>query len=96
MRKLLIAAAALSLTACGPDYAYTRPESAKRVCAPEPDRPVGLGAEYTAADGTVRRAVTDDENGTYLRDLRGAGQDCREKLNYVNDWFDVLDKKKVR
>lgn len=94
MRKLaLIAALALALPGCATTLAYTRPPGDKLVCADEPGRPAGQGAEYTDAQGNVRREVTDDENGAYLRDLRATGQDCRDDVNWLRDWFDKLGKK---
>ncbi len=93
MRKLALIAALLALPGCATTLAYTRPPDDKLVCAGEPGRPAGLGPQYTDANGVVRRAVTDDENGVYLSNLRVAGQDCREDVSWMRDWFDKLGKR---
>jgi hypothetical protein len=49
-------------------------------CAPEPDVP----------GDPVTGVVTDEQDAQYKRDLRGAGQDCRSKVDYLRDWFSKL------
>jgi hypothetical protein len=96
MRKLLILGLALCLTACVGEthLAFTQPPPDKLVCADEPGRPEGSGELYTDANGVQRHAITDDDNAAYLRDLRATGQDCRDDVNWLRDWFASLAKKK--
>ena len=93
MRKIAFALVALALVAgCDKKIASTpRPPEDKLVCADEPNRPVGLGPVYIDSAGVERREVTDEENGTYLRGLRGTGQSCRDDVNWLRAWFKALD-----
>lgn len=79
MRRNLIALAAASLVAGCATTQFAEPPADKLQCAPEPDVPAGTGP------------VTDAQNGAYLRDLRGAGADCRSKLSWLRDWFASLN-----
>lgn len=84
MKGLLAACAILALSACAsnPRLRYPVPPADKLVCAHEPGRPAGQGPGG---------AVTDAENGTYLRDLRGAGQSCRDDVDWLRAWFARLN-----
>lgn len=80
MKKLLlIATASLALAACG-HTGIARPSDVYLHCAPEPDVP---GDPATGV-------VTDEQDARYKGDLRGAGQDCRSKVDYIRDWFSKL------
>ncbi len=83
----LIALACLAVAACDHPVSVPRPPDDKLVCAGEPGRPVGSGPVYTDSNGVERHAVTDEENGTYLRDLRVAGQSCRDDVKWIREWF---------
>lgn len=80
MKKLLILPVLLLVAGCM-QPGFTMPDKSKLVCAPEPGRPAGLGP-----DG----AVTDAENGDYLRALRTAGGDCRSSLQWLKDYLENL------
>jgi ABC-type glycerol-3-phosphate transport system substrate-binding protein len=80
MRKIaLIGAAALALAACGQTH-IAKPSDSYLHCAPEPDVP----------GDAVTGVVTDEQDAQYKRDLRGSGQDCRSKVDYLHDWFAKL------
>jgi hypothetical protein len=89
VRALAALAALALLSGCG-GLAVARPESHMLVCREEPGRPVGTGPSYVDQNGIARNEITDEENGKYLRDLRNAGEDCRERVRYLNDWFSKL------
>lgn len=91
-RSLLACAAALLVAGCATTTQFARPPEDKLVCADEPGRPVGKGDPYTDSRGVERRAVTDEENGQYLKGLRGAGQSCRDDVNWLRAWFTSLNK----
>jgi hypothetical protein len=38
----------------------------------------------------ITGVVTDEQDAQYKKDLRGAGQDCRSKVDYLRDWFHKL------
>lgn len=78
-RMLLTIAAALAISACGSTH-IAKPSDVYLHCAAEPDVP----------GDPVTGVVTDEQDAQYKRDLRGAGQDCRSKLQYVSDWFSKL------
>ena len=90
MRKSFLLLAACALVAGCKTYDVPRPPDDKLVCDPEPGRPVGAGPVYTDSAGVERREVTDEENGTYLRSLRGSGQSCRDDVNWLREWFNRL------
>lgn len=91
MKTILCLAAVLALSACGDTgINFTPPPENKLVCKDEPSRPVGLGPEYVDANGIIRRAVTDAEDGEYKRVLREAGGDCRSNLNWVRRYLEGL------
>lgn len=71
----------------GTHLAFVKPAPDKLVCAPDPDRPVGSGPQYVDPNGVTRNQITDDDNGTYLRELRDTGQDCRSKVDWLRDFF---------
>lgn len=80
MKKLvLIAGAALALAACG-HTGVAKPSDVYLRCAAEPELP----------GDPVTGVVTDEQDAAYKRDLRGAGQDCRSKVDYLRDWFSKL------
>jgi len=81
MRKIVITLAACALVAGCKTFDVPRPPADKLTCQEEPGRPAGLGPNGE---------VTDEENGTYLRDLRATGQDCRDDVNWLRRWFDEL------
>lgn len=76
MKKIALIAAALALGACS-HMEIARPDSSKLVCAPEPALPAGP-------------LVTDEEDATYKRELRGAWHSCHSTVNYLRDWFAKL------
>jgi hypothetical protein len=78
-RIALIAAASLALAACGQTH-IAKPSDTYLHCAPEPDVP----------GDAVTGVVTDEQDAQYKRDLRGSGQDCRSKVDYLHDWFAKL------
>lgn len=78
MRAVLVLA--LLLAGCA-TVEFPRPPADKLICDAEPDRPVGLGPGG---------AVTDEENGEYLRKLRGTGQSCRDDVDWLRVWFSRL------
>lgn len=78
-RLLAITAVALALTACGHEH-IAKPSDTYLTCAAEPDVP----------GDPVTGIVTDEQDAQYKRDLRGAGQDCRSKVDYLHDWFSKL------
>ena len=82
MKKLLLALPLLLVAGCMKP-GFTMPDRTKLVCAVEPPRPVGLGPD---------NAVTDEENGKYLRQLREAGANCRSQLKWVQDYLNNLKK----
>lgn len=94
MKKLVIAVAAAALVAGCTTTRFARPPEDKLVCPDEPGRPIGKGPAYKDAKGIERRAVTDEENGEYLLDLRAAGAGCRQDVNWLRAWFDSLDKRR--
>lgn len=65
---------AMSLTGCGGNKSLiiVKPPADKLVCQSEPSVP------ETATDATVAQ---------FIVDLRGAGQDCRSNLQWLNDFF---------
>ena len=79
MKTFVILAAALALAACGQTH-IAKPSDVYLHCADEPDVP---------GDPTTG-VVTDEQDAQYKRDLRGAGQDCRSKVDYLRDWFSKL------
>ncbi len=79
-----------TVAACDRPVSTPKPPGDKMSCAGEPGRPVGSGPVYTDSNGVERHEVTDEENGEYLRSLRGAGQDCRDKVNWFRDYFSRL------
>jgi hypothetical protein len=78
-KRLLIGAAALALAACGETH-IAKPSDVYLHCAAEPDVP---GDPLTGV-------VTDEQDAAYKSDLRGSGQDCRSKVDYLRDWFSKL------
>lgn len=93
MKVILLTAAVTILSGCTTTR-FARPPEDKLTCAEEPGRPAGKGPAYTDANGIERRAVTDEENGEYLRDLRASGASCRQDVNWLRSWFDSLDKRR--
>lgn len=84
MKKVLLAAILpLALMgnggSCGRMH-VAKPSDVYLHCAPEPDVP----------GDPVTGVVTDEQDAQYKRDLRGAGQDCRSKVDYLRDWFSKL------
>jgi hypothetical protein len=75
----LIAVAALALAACGETH-IAKPSDVYLHCAGEPDIP----------GDPVTGVVSDEQDAQYKRDLRGSGQDCRSKVDYLRDWFAKL------
>lgn len=90
MKALLTIPLFLALTACPKPLEIVRPAPDKLVCAAEPGRPAGAGEHYTDAEGKARRRVTDEEAAGYMVDLRKTGQDCRDKVQWLRDWFKAL------
>lgn len=79
MRRLLIAAAALTLAGCGKArLEFPRPPADKTHCAEDPPLP--------------EAPVTDAANGKYLAGLHGAWQDCHDTVAWWRDWSAALDK----
>lgn len=89
MRRLLCLAPALLLAACGATthLAIVKPPPEKLICADEPGRPVGTGPSYVDSSGVTRNAITDQDDAGYKGDLRNAGQDCRDKVDWLRDFF---------
>ena len=81
MKRVLIVVALAAAVAGCKTFEVPRPPADKLVCDSEPDRPAGLGPNGE---------VTDEENGTYLRDLRASGQSCRDDVNWMKSWFDEM------
>jgi predicted small secreted protein len=79
MRKIaVILAAALAVAACQ-TTGIARPDASKLRCADEP-----------AVPGDALGVVTDEQGARYMKDLRGAGQDCRSAVEWLRDWFAAL------
>lgn len=77
MRFVTITLAVLFLSACGPKpLEIARPPADKLTCPDEPGRP-----------GTAGQPVTDAQAGGYMRDLREAGQACRDDVDWLRNWF---------
>ena len=74
MTPLLLALAGCATTGDGSGIPANR-----LVCPDEPDKPVGEGPNGE---------VTDEQNGTYLRGLRGAYLGCREDVDWIRDYVD--------
>lgn len=77
MRLLATIALAALLSACAGNTVIGDIPAERLTCPDEPDRPAGLGP-----DG----AVTDEENSTYLRGLRGAWVGCKEDVQWIADF----------
>lgn len=91
MKKiLLIALACATVAGCKHPVSVPRPPGDKLTCDGEPGRPVGSGPVYTDSNGAERHEITDEDNSTYLRGLRAAGQSCRDDVNWLKDWFSRL------
>lgn len=91
MKKIaLLALACLAVAGCGELHSIPRPPADKLVCADEPGRPIGSGPVYVDPTGVERHEITDEDNGTYLRDLRASGQDCRDDVKWFREWFDRM------
>lgn len=90
MRKSFLLIAACVVVAGCKTYDVPRPPEDKLVCSGEPGRPVGSGPVYTDSAGVERREITDEDNSTYLRGLRAAGQDCRDDVTWLREWFKRL------
>lgn len=80
MKTLLAFALAATVAGCK-TFDVPRPPDDKLNCESEPGRPAGLGPNGE---------VTDEENGTYLRELRATGQSCRDDVNWLRRWFEEL------
>lgn len=81
MKRMKLAAALallpiLTAASCGQTH-IAKPSDVYLHCAGEPDIP----------GDPVTGVVTDEQDAQYKRDLRGAGQDCRSKVDYLRDWF---------
>lgn len=72
----------LTAAQCGGRPEFAKPPADKLVCPNEPDPPVGVGPGGT---------VTDEENGTYLKDLRGAWAGCFSDVEWLRTWFKNLN-----
>lgn len=82
MRRIaLIAAASLTLAACGENTRIASPSDTYLTCQDEPDPPAG---------DPVTGAVSDQDDAGYKQSLRGAWQDCSSKVQYLHDWFHKL------
>jgi hypothetical protein len=80
----MVIAAALALMGNAGSCSNTRiasPSDTYLACLAEPDVPDG---------DPVTGDVSDEQNADYLTALRGAGQDCRSKVQYLHDWFAKL------
>lgn len=76
MTRKTIFAVALGLLVAGCAHTPVVPPD-KLSCADEPAAPKGAGPQGE---------VTDEQNGTYLRSLRGAWFDCRSKVDWMRTW----------
>lgn len=78
MRRHSLFLCLLSLAVAGCAHTAGLPPDDMLRCRDEPEAPSGV--------------VTDEQNGTYLRSLRGAWLDCRSKLNWIRDWSESMRK----
>jgi len=85
MKKTLLLALSLAVAGCTTTGGLNIPDS-RLECAEEPGRPAGSGPAYTDAAGVERHEITDEDNGTYLRALRAAGQSCRDAVAWIKDY----------
>jgi len=67
------------MTACASSSGLPRPESTRLECKDEP-----------AAPGASGQPVTDEQDGRYKQDLRGAWYDCHSAVQWLKDWFSKL------
>jgi len=77
MRNFLIPLLALSLGACTTTGNLDGIPAERLVCPDEPGRPAG---------DPETGAVSDEENGEYLRRLRGAYLGCKEDIDWLRDY----------
>lgn len=94
MRKLLLfACVSLALSGCGDKasaVSIPTPPPDKLAHGPIPGRPIGSGPPYVDSNGVTRNAITDEDNGAYLRQLRNLAATCHGKLDWLDSWFKTL------
>jgi hypothetical protein len=78
---LMLAPAMLVLAACERHAGIAKPSDNYLTCADEPAIPEGEGPAGE---------ITDEQDGRYKQNLRGAWYDCRTTVDYLRDWFSKL------
>lgn len=76
MKRLILIPALLLVAGCA-HVEFPEPPADKLVCPDEPDVPA--------------EPVTDEANGEYLKDMRGAWAGCRSDVDWLRAWFRELN-----